>query len=43
MTEHVDGSLALLQDDVTDQRLVLTIGGLHFDKGDFVEDWTKAF
>lgn len=35
MTEHVDGSLALLQDDVTDQRLVLTIGRFHFDKGDF--------
>ena len=43
MTEHIDGSLALLQDDVTDQRLVFTIGGFHFDKGNFVEDGTKAF
>src|ERR1700686_1418743 len=43
MAEHIDGSLALLQDDVTDQRFVLTIGGFHFDKGDCVEDGTKAF
>jgi hypothetical protein len=43
MTEHVDGGLALLQDDVTDQRFVLIIGRFHFDKGDFVEDGTKAF
>ncbi|MDX6529755.1 MAG: hypothetical protein QOH41_2045 [Blastocatellia bacterium] len=43
MTEDVDGGLALLQDDVTDQRFVFTIGGFHFDKGDFVEDGTKAF
>ena len=26
MTEHVDGSLALLQYDVTDQRLIFTVG-----------------
>jgi len=43
MTEHVDGSLTLLQDDVTDQGLVITISGFHVDKGDFVEDGTKAF
>src|SRR5260221_14756466 len=43
MTEHVDGSLALLQDDVTDQRLVLPISGFHFDKSDFIEDGTKPF
>ncbi len=42
MTEHVDSSLALLKDDVTNQRFVPTIGGLHFDKGHFVEDRAKA-
>jgi len=43
MTEHVDTSLALLKDDVTNQRFVPTIGALHFDKGHFVEDRAKAF
>ena len=43
MPEHVDGSLTLFQDDVPDQRLVFAIGGFHFDKGDLVEDGTKAF
>jgi len=33
----------LLEDDGANQRLVVAIGGFHFDKGDFVEDGTKAF
>jgi hypothetical protein len=43
MAEHVNASLALLQDDVANQGLVFTVGGFHFDKSDFVEDWREAF
>ena len=35
--------LALLKDDVTDQRLVFTIGRFRVYECHFVEDWAEAF
>ena len=43
MTLHVNGSQALLQDDVTDQRLIVPICRFHFDKSNLTEDWAKTF
>ena len=43
MSKHVNAGLALFEDDVTDKRLIFTVRRFHFDKGNLIEDRTKAF
>ena len=43
VTEHVNASHTLLQDDVANQRLEFAIFGLHIDKSHFVKNSAKAF
>src|ERR1043166_4255625 len=43
MTNHVNARQTLLQNNVTNQRLVLVAVGLHVYKSNFVKDGTKPF
>jgi len=42
VTKHIDGSLALLQHDVADKRLKVTVLGHHVHEDDLAEDRFKT-
>lgn len=43
MTKHINASLALRQDNLTDQRFKSTNVWLHVDERDLAMDWTETF